>query len=866
MLIRRVKYWLSTAQRDAALRAEMELHIEEKAAELTDQGWNESDARAEARRRFGNLGMKQQESREIWIARYWSDFWQDIRYGARQLIAQPGFTLAAVLALVLGIAVNAILFNVFNALALAPWDIRDAKQAVQVLADRGPTGKGRWSGFSWPHFRYLRDNTQSLAGMTAFTSVGTRVRRGNDAWNASATATSANYFSVIGTGFAAGRGFSERARSIHDPAPEIVLHYDTWMARFGGDPGIVGEWIEMSGHQLQVVGVAAPGFSGPVPTKPQMWVPGGWRDLFDPTWKTIDNPGSCCISVIGRLKPGVSRAAAQAELNTLSAQFLTSVKREPRGVLLTNPSFLANPSTFNRASPIFLVMGVATLLILLLACANVANLQLARATARHREIAVRLSLGASWGRLVRQLLAESLLVSGIAGAASVAVSAWAPEWIVRSVVNPQENLVFRFANDARVLAFIFFATVAAALLFGLAPALGAVRPSSGLREGSRVTSTGRLRAILLAAQVALCAVLVSGTALLVRALDYVRHLDAGFRYEQVIVMSTGLDASGATDEQARALLAPLVERINGWPGVESVAYATVVPFGNVVNSTSVLDSRTNERVSVGFNEISANFFATLRIPLVAGRAFTSADESRKDTAIVNEAAAERLWSGESPLGKTLPLTPPREVIAVARNFGTRGFGSERDPYVWVASKGRRNSRLLIRHAGDAGPLLVELPKHAREMDNRYLASAAPYSDTIAGALRSADVSAAIAGVLGALSLILACVGIYGVAAYNVSQRTREVGVRMALGAQPQAILAMILQQNLRAVLIGAVLGIAGAIGFGRLLTSFLFGLKPTDPLAILVTIAILFGMSAFATWGPARRASRVDPAITLRHE
>ena len=867
--LRRLQYWIDSPRRDAALRAEMETHLEEKAAELQAGGLSDSDARAEARRRFGNFAVKQEESRAVWIARWWRDFWQDLRYGAKSLRAQPGFALAAVTALVLGIGVNAVLFNVFNALAFAPWSVRDAKQTVQVLAERGGGGdKGRWSGVSWPHFRYLQIHSRTLAGLTASANAQTRVGRGDAGWNAAALLVSENFFDLLGTGFAAGRGLSTQPRSLKDPAPEIVLHYDTWMARFGGDPSIVGEWLELSGKQLQVVGVAAQGFHGPSATKPQLWAPGGWVDVFNPGFNTFENPNSCCVSVVGRLKPGMARSEAQAELATLSAQFLTSVKREPRAILLTAPSFLANPTTFNRASAIFLALGVASLLILLLACANVANLQLARAVARRREIAVRLSLGASRGRIIRQLLAESLLVSGIAGAASSALSAWAPDWIVSTIAGSEEGLALRFDNDLRVVAFILGATVLTALLFGLAPAWGAVRDglAFGLREGGRTTSRGRARSILLGAQVTLCAILISGTALLVRALDRVRHLDTGFRYEDVILMPTGLAASGATDEQSRSVLGPLVDNVSRLPGVTSVAHAVVIPFGNSFMGTSVPDPRTGERVSVGFNRVSANFFETLRVPLIAGRSFSPADEARGDVAVVNEAAAERLWPGQSPLGKTFGLDRPATVIGVVRNLGTRSFGSERDPYIWVASRGDRGSQLLIRHAGDPTLLLAELPKRARELDTRLLASAAPYGDTIAKARRAADMAAAIAGVLGALSLLLACVGVYGVAAYSVSQRTREVGVRMALGASPGAILAIVLKENLRTVLIGVLAGTAGAIAFGRMLTSLLYGVKPHDPAALVVAVVILVATAILATWGPARRASRVDPAITLRYE
>jgi putative ABC transport system permease protein len=263
--------------------------------------------------------------------------------------------------------------------------------------------------------------------------------------------------------------------------------------------------------------------------------------------------------------------------------------------------------------------------------------------------------------------------------------------------------------------------------------------------------------------------------------------------------------------------------------------------------------------------------------LLSGRAFTSADESRADSVIINEAAAQRLWPGESPLGKTIQILPtlraerkdlmrPLEVVGVVRNFGGRGFGTEREPYACLASRGSRRSTLLVRHSGDAGSLSVELSTRAKQIDRRLMPSAMTYGATIANAFRSADISAGIASVLGAISLLLACVGIYGVAAYNVSQRRREVGVRMALGARPEAILGMILKQNLRTVMVGGVFGIGGAIGFARLLASLLYGVQPTDPIALLATIAVLFGTAALASLGPARRASRVDPAITLRHE
>jgi len=863
MLIRRLRYWLRSAKRRAALREEMELHIEEKAAELRETGLSEPEAQAKARRLFGNVPMKQEESREIWISRYWSEFWQDFRYGARTLAAQPGFTLAAVLALVLGIGVNAFFFNIYNSLAWEPWAIRDPQSTVQVLWQRN---SGRWLGFSWPHFRYLQANTRSVTGLAADVGINARISQGDAVWDAEVGAVSPNFFDLLVTGFTLGHGFSAEAGLLRAPAAEVVLSYDTWRAQFGGDPNIIGAWIELNRHRLQVIGVAAPGFNGATITRTDMWVGAAWRDILQPGEQTLNNADACCVSVVGRLKPGVSRDAVQAELTALHAQYLASSSRPPARLLIAAPSFLANPTRSSKAFPIFLAVAVTALLILLLACANVANLQLARAVARRREMALRVSLGASRVRILRQLMVESLCISGLAGIGSIAISAWLPGWTFRQLVGPEERLTFTFANDARMFVFIALATFVAALLFGLAPALSAIRgaTASDVREGNRGPSSTRVRAVLLATQVALCTILLSGTALLVRSLDRARHVDIGLPQDKLLVMSTRFDASGLNPGQARALLASLAERIASLPSVESVALASRVPFGEQCNA-SAQDPDTKERIPVTMHEVSENFFETLRVRLLAGRNFTRGDAGR-NAVILSQAAAQRLWPGENPIGKTLQLSRPSQVIGMVRNFGTAEFGSERDVYQLVESSGRCDNLMVIRHAGNPATIMAELPKQARGLDRRFILSVKQYRDIVAKLRHSADLAAAVASVLGGLSLLLACVGIYGVAAYSVSQRTREIGVRAALGARPCQILTMVLKQNLRTVTIGAVIGIASAAGFGRLLARLLYGVSTADPLALAATITVLSITSTLAAWGPARRGSRVDPAITLRHE
>ena len=633
-------------------------------------------------------------------------------------------------------------------------------------------------------------------------------------------------------------------------------------------PDIVGRAIEIGGHRLEVVGIAAKGFDGAAANKPALWIPFGWHEVLLTGQHLMTSADNCCVAVMGRFNSKTTRAAAQAELDTLSAQFLLAEGQRARRVLLTAPSFLANPRHSSQFAIVFVPVGVAFLLILLLACANVANLQMVRASARRREIAVRLALGASRTRILRLLLIESLLLSAVAGIVSLIVSTTVPVRLFKAIVGSRETLTFRFENDVRVYTFVLVATFAATILSGLIPALHAVRGVSlkTLGEGARTTSSGRMRSLLLGAQMALCAMLLCGTMLLVRALDHIHQMDVGFDARNLIVMSTGLATSGANDKEAAALLAELTPAISGLPGIESMALTNIIPLGQNFNETPVEDPHTHERVDVGVGRVSADYFSTLGIPLVAGRGFRDGETADSNIVIVNEAMAHRWWPGESAVGKTVQPGRTLEVVGVVRNFSTQGFGSQEFPYMFTATNRNRGTSIVIRHSGESRPLLTELTKRAHELDRRFLASAAPYSDILAEAGRMSRISAATASVLGALCLLVACIGIYGVTSYNVSLRSREVGIRMALGAQPMEILTMVLRQNLRTVMVGVTLGIVGALAFGRLLTNMLYGLEPTDPPAFLITVVVLLGTSVFAVWGPARRCSRVDPSVTLRHE
>jgi len=850
---------------DAELDDELAFHAEMKRRDFEQQGLTPAEAERAARRSLGNLTLSREQAREAWAFLWLTDLWRDVQYGARTLRAQPGFTVAATLALSLGIGLNGILFTVYNALALAPWAIRDAANCVQLSVENQ---SGKWSGFSWPEYISLRDNARTVDALVASASTGVRVRAGAQSWNSRAISASANFFEGIGTGFAQGRGFSPAAGDALHPAPEIVLHFDTWQNRFGGAPDTVGQWIEINGQQLQVVGVAAAGFSGPTPTVPQLWIPAPWTDKLNPGADAYRSPSTCCAQVVGHLRPGVQRAEAQAELETLSRQFRSSVSRDPGHIALSTPSLLATPSVDRQAGQIFLLLGIAAALILLLACANVANLQLARAQNRRREIAVRLSLGAARGRILRQLLAEGVLLAGLAGLMTFVICQTAPNAIIASIAPSEEHIAIQFQTDWRVIAFLVAASITAGLLFGLAPALSVIRDavSAGLREGGRTATGGRLRVVFLVVQVALCATVLGGSTLLIRALQEAGRLDPGFRADSVIVVSPNLLFTGMSDSQSAAATLLLAERLRQLPGVEAVAASTIVPLGNTTTSTSIARPNSKDSLVSAFAKVSANYLGTLHIPILSGRDFTVVDETRADVVLINEALAGILFPGENPVGKTVEAIGARQVIGVVRNSATRELSPLPQPHFYLPSRGERGTRLLIRHSGPAAPLIASIPKLAHALDSRILASASPLQENLVRAKRAASLAATIAGAVSVLALLLACIGIYGVAAYHVAQRTREIGVRMALGAQPVQIIGMVLRQNLTAVAVGGIIGLAGALGLGQLLRSLLYGVSPADPAAVLLMIFILTAMALFAALPNARRAANVEPATALRHD
>jgi predicted permease len=444
-----------------------------------------------------------------------------------------------------------------------------------------------------------------------------------------------------------------------------------------------------------------------------------------------------------------------------------------------------------------------------------------------------------------------------------------PNALIVWMTPTQERLTLRFVADWRVAGFLMGASFLAGLLFGLAPALSAVRDavSAGLREGGRTATGGtRLRTVFLVAQVAVCATVLGGSALLVRAMQRSHDIDPGFRWESMIVVSPNLTSNGLSDQQARDITNSLRDRLLQLPGVDVVAGSTLIPLGDSFSATSTKGPGASETIITLFSKVSHNYLRAVQIPIVAGRDFDRTDEARNDVVIINEALANQILAGQDPIGKVIDALGKRQIIGVARNSSIRELSPLPQLNFYVPSTADRNTRLIVRHTGTAAPLLTEIPKISRTLDERMLASVIPFEQNLNRARRAAEIAATLAGGMSILALILACVGIYGVAAYHVAQRTREIGVRMALGARPQQIVGMVLTQNLRAVAIGGAVGLAGAFGFGQLLRTLLYGLSPADPWAILGAVTILAGMALLASWPNAQRAASIAPATALRHD
>ena len=869
-LLRRLAARVRNRCFDEDLAEELRVHEEMKRCELERSGIAPKEAISAARRALGNVTLMRERSREVWIAPWLETVAQDTRYAVRTLIRQPAFTITAGLALLLAIALNTSLFTLFKAIALEPWPIEDPGRVVRIWAQ----SESRTVGPSVDEYRFMRQHTRSFSGLVAFTfpGNGARIRFGgrpelyiHPVW------ASANLFDVFGVRMALGSGFVAQDDQTGNLRSPIVLGHLLWRTYFTSDPTVIGQPVHVGPAVFTVVGVAEPRFDnlggGNVV---DAWMPLSSLSTARPSssiaWEPSVRSASCCVGVAGRLAPGAKAPQATQELQLLHERFSSAARTRTGRIQMYGTAAMSGPGSSQFA--LMGVFGAASLLVLVLACANVANLQLARALARRREIATRMSIGAGRGRIVRQLLTEGLVLAFSAGLVAVALAAMLPSLLVRFVGGAiPPHIVARLAPDADVVVFTFLICLFACVAFALAPALQATRLTIPLGAFDRSTTRSMrlpLRSALMATQIAVCTVLLIGAGLATRAVAHAMRFDPGFDVAGVHVVSASLPPDGSTPKQRQDFHGSVLAELeaDGGAAVGLASYPPLNPAPLVMSLTLPHEGPLDRR-SVRLRPISRDYFSVLGIPMESGRMF----ESRADgEAVVNESFARAFWPGENPLGRIVNdvdnagvIRQRYTILGVVRDAHLTRL-DEVEPIVFTPAK---TGEFVTRGGPDA---IERIRGAALATSPAAIITVRPLTDELRKHLQASRTGATIAWGIGVLGLALAIVGVFGVFAYAVEERRREIGIRMALGAaKPQVIRALIASSG-RAMLAGLGAGLLGSLVCGPVLRRYLYGLSSLDPAAYALVVAILGIAAVLATFIPAKRALRVDAAVTLRAE
>ena len=813
--------------------------------------------------------------------------WQDMRQGARMLVKNIGFTLTVALTLGLGIGANAAVFSIVNALILRPLAVSDPNN-LYVLASVHEDNPDP-HGVSFKDFEDYQSQTDVFSEIAAASFGFVGLSADNRAERITVANVTGNYFGMLGIAPAYGRLILPTEGKKFGADPVVVLGHSYWKKRFNGDPSVIGRVVHVSGKPFTIVGVVPATFLGTYAlVEFDAYLPAAMLPTETAYRQQMDARDNHEMRVLGRLRQGLSRAQAEAGLDVVSRQLEQQYPDTNRTVKVRLvPEHLARPEP-GAAEQNPYVAGVFLLLVglvLLVACVNVVNLLMVRAASRHRELAVRAALGAGRKRLVRQLLTESLLLAATGGLAGAAIGRWLSSMIARIPFPADLPIRFDLSFDWRVFGYIAVIALGAGLLVGLLPALRASRTNLNdtLREGGRGMAEGstshRLRGLLVVSQVAVSLVLLVAAGLLVRSVGQAKSIDLGFDHSNVLNLSMDVSQQGVDDERGRAFYRDVEERVRALPGVQSVSYAYSVPFG-YYNSAEYVEAeghpveKDRRQPAASYNVVSPEYFGTLRIPITRGRGFTPQDDERSPwVAVVNQFMAERLWPGEDPIGKRFRPQGSNqqwfEVVGVTKdgkyNFI---FEDKRMNYFLPLEQQYRAMRVIhVRTAGGPESLAAILQKEIRAL-NPHL----PVYDvrTMTLMLHGGNgffllnMGALFGGTLGLLGLVLALVGIYGVVSYSASQRTQEIGVRMALGAQRTDILRLVVGQGLLLVAIGIAAGLGAAFGVSRLLGNMLFGISSSDMTTFIAVPLILGGMALIASYIPALRATRIDPMTALR--
>jgi predicted permease len=816
---------------------------------------------------------------------------QDLRFGIRLLWKNPGFTAVAALSLALGIGANTAIFSLVDAVLLKMLPVKNPEQlvALEGFNQRGELNKV----FSYPIFERLRDRSQVFTGVLAAEDDTNRVEMvgpepGARTEQAEVQLVSGEYFQVLGVNAVAGRLLTVADNQKPGAHPVAALSYGFWRRRFAGDSAVIGQNITVKGQPFTIIGVAPPEFFGEsVGRAPDIWAPLMMQPQFMRGQSYLGYANISWIRIIARLQPGVSEEQAQAALNALLGQIKsepgdvgkwTSISHAKIGLTPGGQGLSEMRDRFSK--PLRILMGIVGLA-LLIACVNVANLMLARATTRQREVAIRLAIGAGRFRLIRQFLTESVLLGAIGGALGLLLAWWGSHLLLILVSNDSAPIPIDVTPNGRILGFTIAVSLLTALLFGLTPALAATRQDVNAALKMTVLARPRLSRLLLIMQVALSLLLLTGAGLFVRTLRNLRTLDLGFAAESVIQARVNPMGSGYKQEQLPELYRRLLDRLNSAPGIRSASMAgSGFRMGGSRSCCIGVEGYTHrpgEDREVRINRVTPGYFQTMGLPLLLGRDFTPQEASGKPgefpkVAIINETLARYYFGETSPLGRRFgwgdpskPIEANIEVIGVARDAIYSRLREKPRPLIYFPGLG--GDVLVARAATDPAPLLAIVRKEIQVIDRSLEVSTVSTIPQLRDqALVQERLLAELSSFFGLLALLLACIGLYGVMSYDVARRTQEIGVRMALGAEAMDVVRLVMGETLSLVVIGLAAGLIAALATTRLIASLLYGLTPYDPLTIGLASLLLLTVAALAGYLPARRAARVDPMVALRTE
>lgn len=882
--LNRLRFFRRRARFDRELQDELQFHIEARAAELAERGVSKDEALRRARAEFGSVQLAREDSREAWQFQWLEHLLMDLRVGLRMLWRSPGFSVLAILCLTLGIGANAAVFSWVEGILFRPYPAVAHQERLMALSgiSRGESGI---TLLSWPDYLDLQRNSTLFDAFFVSKITGTTLSIGERAERTIGSIVSANYFDAIGVHPILGRGFLPGEDVGSSAYPVTVISYQLWQGRFKGDSQIIGKTQRLNGVTHTIVGVAPQGFYGTfVGWAMQFWVPASMEEIFESGGYKLEDRNARWIEAYARLKPGVTAQQAQQEISAVAERLEHDYSLTNRGRSVRLWPLWETP--FNNAGTLLPTLGImlaVVVCVLLIACANVGNLLLVRSFARRHEISVRAALGAGRGRLLKQLLAEGLLLSLLGACGGLLVAHWCRHALV--LLFPARGGVSMYLPgdiDWRVLALTSAVCLLATLLLGVVPAIQTSKLdlAAALKTEMAGVVGGHgkswMRSSLVVVQVSLSFVLLVGTGLLIKSLDKIRSASPGFTTHRVLTTAVDLVSAGYNIQQARTFQDELLDRVLALPGVESAAFARLAPlsYGSYSSSPIAADAYNvapEEQPTVEYNEVGPGYFATLGIPLVSGREFTRADnESAALVAIVNETMAAQFWKGNNPIGARVQVKGRwMRVVGVAKDSKYESMRELPKPFFYVPR--RQNfaipASLNIRTPLTPEEMAIALGREIHTLDaNLALYEVITLQEQLDRSTAPQKAAVTLLGVLGSLALLLAAIGLYGVMSYAVSQSTRELGLRMALGARASDLVRLVISRGFALTLGGVALGAAAGLGLTRLLGNYLYRVSPRDPFAFGFALVVLLVATLAACFLPAWRATRTDPMRALREE